>query len=61
MSYGRKYRRKTPPRVRLRRPRPYVRPRPKGPRPSSRERLFWWLLYAVLIAGGVVLIVLAAR
>jgi hypothetical protein len=61
MSYGRKYRKRTPPRVRLRRPRPYIQPGPKGPRLSSRERRFWWILYGVLIVGGIALIVLASR
>jgi hypothetical protein len=61
MSYGRRYRKRTPPRIRLRRPRPYIRPGPKGPRLSPRERLFWWTLYGVLIAGGIALIVLASR
>ena len=61
MSYGRKFRRRTPPRLRLRKPRPYIRPRPRSPRLSSRERLFWWGLYAALIAAGIALIVLASR
>jgi hypothetical protein len=61
MSYGRRYRKSTPPRFRLRRPRPYIQPRPQQPPLSSRERLFWWALYGALIAGGIALIVLAAR
>ena len=58
MSYGRRYRRKTPPRFRLRKPRPYIRPRPKGAPLSSRAKLAWYGLYAALIAGGILLIVL---
>jgi hypothetical protein len=61
MSYGRKFRRRTPPRLRLRRPRPYIQPGPKRPGPSGRERWFWFGLYAILIAAGVALIVLASR
>jgi len=58
MSYGRRFRRNTPPRLRLRKPRPYIRPRPKSPPLSPRARLAWGTLYALLIAGGILLIVL---
>lgn len=61
MSYGRRNRRKTPPRLRLRRPRPYIQPRPKSPPMSPRVRLAWWAVYATLIAGGILLIVLTRR
>ena len=58
MSYGRRYRRKTPPRLRLRRPRPYIQPHPKGAPLSSRERVVWWSICAALIVGGILFIAL---
>ena len=59
MSYGRRNRKTTPPRLQLRRPRPYVEPRPRGERLAGHARLFWYSIYAVLIVGGIVLILLA--
>ena len=59
MSYGRRNRKKTPPRLRLRNPRPYIRPRPRGEPVSRRERVFWYSISAVLILAGVVAIVVA--
>jgi len=61
MSYGRRNRKTTPPRLQLRRPRPYVEPRPRGERLAGRARVFWYSLYTVLIVGGLVLILLARR
>jgi hypothetical protein len=58
MSYGRRFRRSTPPRLRLRKPRPYIRPRPKGPPLTRRARLAWGAVYAALVAAGILLIVL---
>jgi len=59
MSYGRRNRKSTPPRLRLRNPRPYVRPRPRGEPLAGRARLFWYSIYAALILAGVVAILLA--
>jgi hypothetical protein len=61
MSYGRRYRRKTPPRLRLRRPRPYIQPRPRGEPLARSERIVWWIVYGVLIALAILLVVLALR
>jgi hypothetical protein len=35
-----------------------VQPRPRGAPLSSRARLAWYSLYAALVAGGILLIVL---
>ena len=59
MSYGRRNRKKTPPRLRLRNPRPYIRPRPRGEPVSRRERVFWYSIYAALILAGIAAILLA--
>ena len=59
MSYGRRNRKTTPPRLRLRKPRPYVRPRPRGEPLTGRARVFWYSLYAALILAAILVIVLA--
>ena len=58
MSYRRRNRRTTPPRLRLRNPRPYIRPRPRGEPVSRRERLLWYSICAALILAGIAAIVL---
>jgi hypothetical protein len=59
MAYGRRNRKTTPPRLRLRKPRPYIEPGPRSEPLAGRARVFWYSLYAVLIVGGIVLILLA--
>ena len=59
MSYGRRNRKKTPPRLRLRNPRPYIRPRPRGEPVRRRERVLWYSIYSALILAGIVVILLA--
>lgn len=61
MSYDRRHRKSTPPRLRLRNPRPYIRPRPRGEPLSGRARVVWYSIYTALILAGVVAIVLARR
>ena len=59
MSYGRRNRKKTPPRLRLRNPRPYIRPRPRSEPLSGRARVVWYSIYAALILGGIAAILVA--
>jgi len=61
VSYRRRYRKKTPPRLRLRKPRPYIQPRPKGAPLPRREQIVWWIVYGVLIALAILLVVFALR